>query len=116
MLLRARTDPDTKAGGGTVGYFGDGGSVTDGYARGIDRYSIEAAKDEFIVNPQASRRFKSQLTAINNGVDPGSGGSRGDTNVGDIHVHVQGGETSQQTIREIAAGIKREIRRGTISF
>lgn len=50
---------------------------------------------------------------MNQGHDPGS---RGDnhTNVGDIHVNVHGGGTSQATINEIAAGLQRGIRQGTI--
>ena len=46
---------------------------------------------EFIMNAQASARFKSQLTAMNQGHDPGSGRGGNHTNVGDIHVNVHGG-------------------------
>ena len=35
------------------------------------------------------------------------------TNVGDIHVNVQGGQSVRQTARTIAAGVRRELRRGT---
>lgn len=38
------------------------------------------------------------------------------TNVGDVNVTVQGGSNSDTTVREIARGIQREIRRGTIKW
>ena len=35
-------------------------------------------------------------------------------NVGDVNVTVQGGSSSKETVRGIAAGLRREFRRGTI--
>ena len=94
--------------GGFAGYFASGGDT-----RGTDTMLARVDPHEFIMNAQASARFKSQLTAMNQGHDPGSRG--GDhTNVGDIHVNVHGGGTSQATINEIAAGLQRGIRQGTI--
>jgi hypothetical protein len=40
----------------------------------------------------------------------------GDTNFGDINVTINGGDSSQQTVREIIDGLKRELRRGTVSL
>jgi hypothetical protein len=61
--------------------------------------------------------FTPTLTAQNSGfgqtpMAPSGGG----VNVGDINVNVNGGGTSTQTVNEIASGINRGIRRGTISF
>jgi hypothetical protein len=36
------------------------------------------------------------------------------TNVGDINVNVKGGDTSEQTVRNIASSLRREIQRGTV--
>ena len=60
------------------------------------------------------RKFFSQLVAINAGVRPVYRQEGGPvTNIGDIHVNVRGGETARQTARTIAAGVRRELRRGT---
>ena len=95
--------------GGFAGYFSSGGDT-----RGTDTMLARVDPHEFIMNAQASASFKSQLTAMNQGHDPNSAGRGNHTNVGDIHVHVQGGSTSQATIQEIAAGLNRGIRQGTI--
>lgn len=96
--------------GGFAGYFAAGGEP-----RGIDTALVRMDPREFIMNPQASSRFRSQLLAMNQGWNPFSGMSQGPTtNVGNIHVHVQGGATDQQTIQSIAAGLRRGIRAGTI--
>ena len=55
--------------GGFAGYFASGGDT-----RGTDTMLARVDPHEFIMNAQASARFKSQLTAMNQGHDPGSRG------------------------------------------
>lgn len=107
------TPPSGHSMGGDISYYAEGGST-----RGIDSVNAMLAPGEFVMNPGAAQRFHSQLVAMNSGFDSGSRGSHGSstTNVGDIHVSVNGGGTSAQSIKEIAAGIQRELRRGTISL
>jgi hypothetical protein len=73
-----------------------------------------AAPDEFFMNARSSRRFASELQAMNAGREPifrDKGGSV--TNVGDINVSVTQGESANQTARQIASSLRRELRRGT---
>jgi TP901 family phage tail tape measure protein len=95
--------------GGFAGYFSEGGET-----RGIDSMLARVDPREFIMNPQASARFHSTLIAMNQGWGAPVGAGAGSTVNGGIHVTVQGGSTSQQTVQEIAAGINRAIHRGTI--
>ncbi len=97
-------------GGYSTRYRQEGGPAS----RGQDRIPIMAAPGEFIVSARNARRFASELQAMNSGVTPNfrdRGGSI--TNVGDINVTVPGAETTQQTAREIASALRRELRRGT---
>ena len=56
-----------------------------------------------------------QLTAMNSGAaNFNSGGQVSNTNVGDINVSVNGGDTSERTVRNIASSLRREIKRGTV--
>jgi hypothetical protein len=67
------------------------------------------------MNSRSSARFFSELNAMNAGSQPvfrEQGGAV--TNVGEINVTVRGGDTSQQTLREIGNGLRREIIRGNI--
>lgn len=93
--------------GGVAGQF-------PGQPRGMDRYPIWAAKDEYIVNATSSRLFRPMLDAINNrrsAAYMARGGVVGDTNVGDITVNVTGGETNSQTGQVLASTLRRMIRR-----
>ena len=62
--------------------------------------------------------FSTSLSAMNSGF--GNTGpvpsNTGAVNVGDINVTVNGGNTSKQTVQEIAAGINRGIRSGAIKL
>lgn len=90
------------------------GGLVGGRA-GVDTNLIRASRDEFIVNEAATRQFYSQLVAMNAGIRPRGFSNGGPvTNVGDINVTVHGGQTSQATIREIGAGLRREVRRGIL--
>jgi TP901 family phage tail tape measure protein len=92
------------------GWFAQGGTP-----RGLDTIPAMLSPGEFVVNASSARRFASQLIALNAGVQPTYRNEGGNvTNVGDIHVTVNGGGTSRQTAREIAVELRREIRRGTV--
>lgn len=97
--------------GGRIRHFATGGPV------GVDTIPAMLAPGEFVMNAEATRRFASQLVAMNAGVRPvfrSEGGSV--TNIGDINVTVQGGGTGRQTARSIAAELRRELRRGTATL
>jgi hypothetical protein len=82
--------------------------------QGTDTVPAMLSPGEFVVNARSARKFFSQLVAINAGVRPVYRQEGGPvTNVGDIHVSVQGGQSARQTARTIAAGVRRELRRGT---
>jgi TP901 family phage tail tape measure protein len=88
--------------------------LAGGGPAGTDVIPAMLSPGEVVINAASARRFASQLTAINAGVQPvyrSEGGSV--TNVGDINVTVNGGGTSRQTARSIAAELRRELRRGT---
>ena len=85
--------------------------------RWTDTISAMLSPGEVVVNAPAARQFYPQLQAMNSGSQPifrDRGGSV--TNVGDINVNVKGGDTSQQTIKEIALGLRRGIQRKTIKL
>jgi hypothetical protein len=70
------------------------------------------SKGEFVVNSAATRRFYSQLVAMNNVKGYAGGGMV--TNVGDIHVSLQATGNTQTDIMAIGNGLRREIRRGRL--
>jgi TP901 family phage tail tape measure protein len=85
--------------------------------RGTDTIPAMLSEGESVISARNSRRFSSQLNAMNQGSQPvyrEQGGSV--TNVGDINVSVNGGDSSQQTVREVGRALRREIQRGTIKL
>jgi hypothetical protein len=101
-----------------VGHFSDGGFLADflagRYASGTDRIPAMLTRGEYVVNAQQTRQFLPLLRAINAGRLPASGAGASTTNVGDIHITVQGGNTADLTIKNIAAGLRRGLRTGQI--
>lgn len=88
--------------------------ASGGRAQGTDTIPAMLSKGEYVMNAKSTRRFFSQLVAMNSGVAPiyrQDGGSV--TNIGDINVSVTGGSTSKQSARDIATALRREMRRGT---
>jgi TP901 family phage tail tape measure protein len=82
--------------------------------RGTDTELAMLSPGEFVMNATATRRFASQLVAMNAGVTPQGRATGGPiTNFGDINVSVNGGGSSQQTARNTAIALRRELRRGT---
>ncbi len=70
---------------------------------------------EVVMNTAASARFAPQLQAMNAGSQPVFRDRGGPvTNVGDVNVTVQGGSSDQQTIKNIAYGLRRGIKNGII--
>lgn len=108
-----------QGGGGAPGarfgrYFARGGLAAL-KPMGTDTIPAMIQRGEFVTNARSSRKFFSELNAINQDRQPvrrREGGSV--TNVGDVNVTVQGGDTSRQTVRAIAAELTRELKRGTI--
>lgn len=88
--------------------------ASGGPARGTDTIPAMLSPGEFVVNARSSRRFYSQLSAINASLQPvyrESGGSV--TNVGDVSISVSETKTPKQTAREVMNAFRREMRRGS---
>jgi hypothetical protein len=103
--------PQGKQSGGVVQYFANGGTP-----RGTDTVPAMLTPGEFVVNARSSRKFFSQLLAINSGITPRfeSGGSV--TNVGDININASTTGDTATDVREIGRLLRREIRRGTLKL
>ena len=88
-----------------------------GRINGTDTVPAMLTPGEFVVNKHASQRFLSELTAMNSVRGYANGGmvTNNTQSIGDINVNLQSSGNSQVDVRRIASGIKREIRRGTIS-
>lgn len=108
--------PDRMFGGPMPKYFASGGYV--GFVpRGSDQIPAMLGRDEFVMTGAATRQFKPLLEAMNQGTMPRYMAQGGPvTNVGDITVNVSGGQTDEHSLRNIAQGLRRGIRRGTISL
>lgn len=113
---------EKKSKGGTVGYYANGGFVSDflsgKYASGSDTIPAMLTRGEEVINARSAAKFRPLLRAINAGILPGSGSSGGNGNitVGDINITVPGAPTSQQSIKQIGDGLRRGIRQKTISL
>ena len=95
------------ASGGRVGYFANGG-------RGTDTIPAMLSAGEHVTNARSSRRFFSQLQAMNAGQQPvfrNDGGDTYNTEVGDINV--SGAGKPAVVAREVMKAIRREERRGS---
>jgi len=116
IIANARAQATATAGivteslGGYI-YRATGGSI------GTDTVPAMLTPGEFVVNAAATKRFYSQLVAMNSGVKPVYRQEGGPvTTIGDININVNEAVTPQQTAREIMSSIRREIRRGTMSL
>lgn len=100
--------------GGLIKGYAGGGQVRDPR----DNIPIMAADGEFMVNSEQTKKFLPLLEAINTGrLGPikGFAGGGSVTNVGDIHITAQG-NTADETMRDVGRKLRRELKRGTISF
>ncbi len=100
------------ASGGLIRYFRRGGFAP----RGSDVIPAMLSPGEFIVNAASTRKWYSQLVAINSGLQPSYRAGGGPTTnagiVGDVTVNVTS-PGGRETAREVIQAINREIRRGT---
>lgn len=114
----ARARAAAGVGGGAVAFFGKRiHRQTGGFTRGQDRILTSTAPGEFVTNAAATRRFRSELTAMNAQQSPQfreTGGAV--TNVGDINVNIQTQDASDISGRSIARDLKRELRTRTSSL
>jgi TP901 family phage tail tape measure protein len=97
-----KINPQAKAAGGFI-------------PRGSDTVPAMLTPGEFVVNSRSSKKFRSQLLAINSGVSPSyfaSGGSV--TNVGDVKISVNSSGQTQPDIVRIGQGLHRAINQGKI--
>lgn len=98
---------------GGVVYRARGGSIFQ--SRGTDTQPAMLTPGEIVMPVGPSRKYYSQLLAMVEGRTPAYYAKGGPvTNIGDINVTVQGGNTGEQSLRHIAHGLRREFRRGTI--
>jgi TP901 family phage tail tape measure protein len=114
--------PPPSGGGGANSMFGGFRGplfrAAGGFARGTDTIPAMLSPGEFVVNARSSRRFASQLIAMNAGVNPiyrqdGGPVVNNTVNVGDINVN--GTANPDDTARRVVSQLRREFRRGTAS-
>lgn len=99
---------ETKAKGGLMGYYANGGFTP----KGTDTIPAMLSPGEFVMNARSTRKFYSQLVSMNSGRQPiyrSEGGPV--TNVGDINITVPGGTTDRESARNIVTRVRRELRR-----
>jgi len=82
--------------------------------QGTDTVPAMLSPGEFVVNAAATKRFYSQLVAINSGVKPVFREQGGPvTNVGDVNITVTEATSAKATARETMSAFRREMRRNT---
>ncbi len=108
--LPTQAPTQAQARGGPVRFFNEGGQV-----RGTDTVPAMLTPGEFVVNASSSRRFFSELVAINSGKAPvfrqEGGPVENNTFTGDINVNMPEGASADG--RAVAKQIRRELRRNT---
>jgi hypothetical protein len=103
------TGREMPAAHGGMAWLADGGRP-----RGTDVIPAMLSPGEMVMSAATTRRFATQLTAMNAGARPAYHSQGGHvTNIGDINVSVTGGPSGRQTARSIATELRRELRRGT---
>ena len=116
LAATAASVPSSGSGGGamTASHGGMAFLAGGGRPRGTDVIPAMLSPGEMVMSAATTRRFASQLTAMNAGAKPSYHSQGGHvTNIGDINVTVGGGGTGRQTARSIATELRRELRRGT---
>lgn len=102
--------PQGRQRGGLI-YRADGGFVP----RGTDTIPAMLSPNEFVVNAKSTRKFYSQLVAINKGQQPvyrQDGGTTSNTTIGDINVTVNEAGAVPDA-RRLTGEIRRELRRNS---
>jgi TP901 family phage tail tape measure protein len=103
-------DAQTAARGGLIHYKANGGFIP----KGTDTVPAMLSPGEFVVNAAATRRFYSELVAINSGRSPiyrEQGGIVNNT-FGDLNINLPAGSTDVQA-RAFMKKVQRELRRGS---
>jgi len=86
-----------------------------GQAYGSDSVSAMLSPGEYVVNAASSRKFYSQLVGMNGG-NNNLRLADGGTTVGDINVNMSSSGNENYDASKLAQGLRRGIRRGTISL
>jgi len=89
--------------------------ATGGDIHGSDSVHAMLSPGEFVVNAGATRKFYSQLVAMNSGTRAFANGGAV-TNVGDINVSMSSSGNAELDVVHIGKALHREIRRGTIKL
>ena len=98
------------ASGGLVQHFASGGQ-----AHGSDTIPAMLSKGEFVVNPRASRQFRSQLLGMNSGITRfATGGDTSNINVGDVNVSMTANGNAKVDAEAIGRELRKAIQRGTV--
>jgi TP901 family phage tail tape measure protein len=84
--------------------------------RGTDRIAAMLSRGESVNTADSTRRFASQIQAMNAGVTPVYRDAGGTVSVGDVNISVQGAPTPEKTAREVMTAFRREMRRKTSTF
>jgi hypothetical protein len=107
-MATAAAGVQTAATGGMM-YYDQGGFTP----RGTDTIPAMLSPGEFVMNARSTKKFYSQLVAMNAGNTPSfrSQGGEGNVTVGDININ--GASQPRETAREVIRSIRRELRRGT---
>lgn len=97
--------------GGKINYRAVGGPIT----RGQDKYLTALSAGESVINARSTRKFFSQIQAMNAGQTPQYRDKGGPvTNIGDINVNVTtNSDSPEQFARVFASDLRRELRRKT---
>lgn len=97
-------NPVPKAQGGLIGY-------------GRDNIPALLSAGEYVVNSASTRKFYSQLVAMNSGLPRfASGGLVGNTTVGDINVNLRSSGSEHVDVVRIGQLLRREIKKGTVTL
>lgn len=95
-----------KANGGMIRAFANGGI-------GVDTISAMLSPGEFVMNSDSTRRFFSQIQAMNAGQTPVYRENGGTTTIGDTTINVNGSSNPKAVATEIAGILNRAQRRGS---
>jgi len=85
-----------------------------GQARGTDTIPAMLSPGEFVVNAGSTRKFFSQLVAMNSGRQPIFRKDGGTSSVGDINISINEAQSPKATARELGTLIRKEVQRKTI--
>lgn len=100
--------------GGKAQGYADGGSIWS--PRGTDTVPAMLSPGEYVMPAKQAQMFYPQLEAMRAYSGGGSVSNVTNNTIGDVNVSVVEAETPHATANEIGRALRRELRRGTISF